>query len=169
MDKKIEDQQGFQAIRPEDIGSKKANLQFLILRQLDRTNFLMTMVYSGDASESKNVRITLAIENGMRSIESMISPFLPKSYYEEVEPIKEKLRKPVRVWFRFEDKKKAKGRLVNLVDASAMRYLHLLSEWYDVLTKNLNVVGLLPVQETEFITPKGRPDNDRKNARLDKK
>ena len=78
---------------PQDIQSEKANIQFLILRQLDRSNWLKSIFLAGKSSRGEINFMFLVLRGSTQAIELSMAPFLDKTTLDETKLIRAKLDK----------------------------------------------------------------------------
>jgi len=122
-------------MRPEDIRSDKANLQWLILKQMDRVNYLMSVAQASKQDYQGRINLINGIESGLRCLESMLFPSLPETYFKRMKRIKAEL--------------KLKYKRIYSGPKGVKEYLTFLSDWYDLLVSQLGATGLLPTEEID--------------------
>ena len=123
----------------EAIRSSGLTIQTLITRQLDRIDFLLTLGTAktqNGLSYMEELQIINAVQRGLRSIESYLSPFLveDKEYYEEAKQYKAILNQPLQQGQDVTTKAQAKFNAV--------------ADWTDLLVSRFNNVDLLPQKRT---------------------
>ena len=133
------DASNYGQIEPSDVTGSNQNYPGLILKQLERINYLLAMGTQNLASATGLAQIQTvpqlqkSIRRALRSIESMINPYLKEEYYTEVAKLKQKL--------------------TNINPKNEMledEAFELLGLWYDLLVKNLGCVDLLPQRSVEI-------------------
>ena len=125
--RKVEDR--YELVEPEDIRSDKATVPYLVIQQLNRINYLFTLVLSRPADGKKGSnQITSAVLFGLRTVESMMSSQLRQDYYDEVRDLKNNLPQQL---------------LNATVDDN-------LFKWYDLLVKNFGRIGLGVVEKVTY-------------------
>jgi len=141
----------FDSLSPESISSDKANINYLILEEFNRINYLLTIGLSSINENRTRAHIARGIYFGLRSIESMMAHVLDEKYYELAKPLKEKLTKPTHIRFEGEAPSKEETKKILLEVPSAWQYLydtapdHALNccaEWYDLLVRQLPAIQL---------------------------
>jgi len=153
---------GFTSISPDDIRSEATTINWLVLEQLNRLNFMFSfkLASAPDLQARKNVQ--KGIESTLRSLESMLSNHLNEEYDEAVNPIKQQLIKtrkvPVKVASlkHSDEERRLKVRFpfnlvpVLLIDLNPDLHLNLCSDWHDIVIQNLRNTGLLPSKRDSF-------------------
>lgn len=155
----------FEAIAPEAITSDKANINFLIMQQLDRINYLIAVGIAATNENRSKTNIVTGIMQGLSSIEAMMANVLGEEYEKSVEGIKENLLHPVGVKNSLycklsvsgdEQKKiKAEERLdlskhIFLCDHAPDYALNECIKWYKIIVKQLGKINLVPTKEKAF-------------------
>lgn len=80
-------------LEPEDIKGSKNITGYLIFRQIDRINFLITQgMARGDDIVLNELRILPTVKFGLYTIEKLLSPDLSKDYKKNVAGIKEEIK-----------------------------------------------------------------------------
>ncbi len=156
--------ENYGSMAPQDIQSDKANIQFLIVRQLDRTNWLKSISLAGKINRNQLTALLIGIRGSIQSIELLLAPYLEDKVLKEIKAIKEKLDKD----YTFKDpaddvirkirylqrvKYKPKGEILEKTYTLANdtnKYMDLLDEWNLILMKNLKVANLAPLKKTRF-------------------
>jgi hypothetical protein len=108
----------YEVISPEDIRADKMNLEYLILQQLNRINFLLTVGVSNTGERKPSGSVNSAVIYGLRSVESLLQNHLKddQEYSEQAGEIKSSLNYTMDC--------------VNDVDGP-------LAKWYDLLIRKL--------------------------------
>jgi hypothetical protein len=151
-----ESESEFGTQRPEDIRSNKANLAFLCLKQLDRANHILSLSQSRRKTWEGRANLCHGVYFSLMSIESMLSNYLPETYYKEATKLKARLNEKIVV--EIDGEKKKLGLLQKLecygstykFEAGVDVYLELCSQWYSLLVKNFGAANLLPAKDTSF-------------------
>jgi len=155
----------YESIKAEDIQSDRANLQFLILRQLDRTNYLLSINLAAKQDQKTKRNLVLGIESSIRSLECLMITYLAEDYFERKKVIMGKLNGK----YEFpcdECKKKTGGypKVQLLYDCycvggygtyhqffnGAESYAEYLCEWLALLIENLHKANLMPTKKQRF-------------------
>ena len=149
---------------PQDIQSDKANIQFLILRQLDRTNWLKSVSLAGKSSRGEIVALLEGLRGSIEATEVLMAPFLDAKTLKEMEKIRDKLDKN----YFFRDNVDGKVRSTRLLYQAKYiprgevisktytlrydtnRYKKLLNEWALILSKNLTKANVTPGKKIEY-------------------
>lgn len=148
---------------PEDITSEKANIQFLILRQMDRTNWLMSVSRSSKTSREATISLLRGIRSSIQALELMMTPFFSPKVLKQTAAIKKKLDQNYK--FRAQDGKIRFNRLLytskfissnritsvrHTVNYDTDIYMAILDEWYLVIMQNLASTNLAPVKKKRY-------------------
>ena len=125
----------YNSLPSEDIRSGGFTIQNLITRQLDRVDFLMTLgtaKIEGGVSYMEEMQIINAVQRGLRSVESYLSPYLKEDteYYEQVKQYKAVLSQRLQ-----------QGQ--DLTTKTQSRF-NALAEWTDLLVSRFGNVDILP-------------------------
>lgn len=149
---------------PQDIQSDKANIQFLILRQLDRTNWLKSVSLAGKSSRGEIVALLEGLRGSIEATELLMAPFLDEKTLKEMEVIADKLDKT----YRFKDLTDGVVRSVRLLHQTKYtpkgevlsktytlsydinKYKKLLNKWALILSKNLGKANVTPGKKIEY-------------------
>lgn len=132
------DANNYAQIEPSDVTAANQNYPGLILKQMERINYLLIMgtqrmATTGGIAQVLTVpELSGSIYRGLRSVESMLSPFLnDDNYYTEAKKVK----------------KKIEG-----LDASRTpdEMFEALGQWYDLLILRLSVVDILPQKSVDL-------------------
>lgn len=111
----------YELVEPEDIRSDKATVPYLVIQQLNRINYLFTLVISRPPSGKGGPnQITAGVLFGLRSVEAMMSSQLKPDYYEKARELKKDLPN-------------------DILNASVDDALF---QWYDLLVANFSRIGL---------------------------
>lgn len=149
---------------PQDIQSEKANIQFLILRQLDRSNWLKSISLAGKSSRGEITSLLRGLRGSTQAIELSMAPFLDKTTLDETKLIRAKLDKDysftdptdnVKRWIRllYEAKYVPKGQILEktyTLNYDTDKYMDLLDEWSLILMKNLGKANLAPAKKMKY-------------------
>lgn len=149
---------------PQDIQSDKANIQFLILRQLDRTSWLKSVSLAGKASRGEIVALLEGLRGSIEATEILMAPFLDAKTLKQMEAIQDKLDKN----YFFRDNADGKVRSTRLLHQAKYipkgeiipktytlsydtnRYKKLLNQWALILSKNLTKANVTPGKKIEY-------------------
>ena len=119
----------FQAMQPEAITAEKANIKHLLMQQLDRVNFLLTIGLSTTTESRVTGNITRGTLFGLRSIESMMCTDLEQEYYDKAVEIKAALPQSLT--------------MPRSIDNPITR-------WYDLLVKHMHKLDMIPAKKIPF-------------------
>ena len=120
----------FQAMQPEAITAEKANRKHLLMQQLDRVNFLLTIGLSTTTESRVTGNITRGTLYGLRSIESMMCNDLEKEhYYDAVIELKAALPQSLTMPKHIDNP---------------------ITKWYDLLVKNMHKLDMIPAKKIPF-------------------
>lgn len=161
------DPSDYASLRPQDIESEKGNLKYLLVKQLDRTNYLMSVSRAERMDRASLVPLLYGLEFSLRSIEAMMQPFLDENYRVKVKEIKLALRNRRRMKGKARDEDKEEIEInVALLDYHkhgssgnpTLLYIHrdtliyqdLLAEWYDLLVGQLARADLIPLKKKTY-------------------
>lgn len=131
----------FEMLSPADIHNEKATIEFLILRQVDRLNYLATIARANRQNKTDIKDLLYSIKTGQRRIHSMLWPYLSRD--EEYQADWEKIKA------RFETKK-GNAREVDFGFEGQEKFLDTLDDWNDILMLKLSKVGLFPRRKKQF-------------------
>lgn len=131
------DASNYGQIEPSDVTNANQHYPTLILRQLQQVNYLLAMgtqrlaTTTGIAQVLTIPELAKSVRRALRSVESMICPYLKEEYYKEVKIIKHRIENtdPTR---------------------NDDEYFELLAQWYDLLVRNLGAVDLLPQKSVDI-------------------
>ena len=110
------------------------NVKTLVLKQVDRLTFMLSIAQSNTIGTSERYRaLGFGIKSGLMSLESLIKPFLKNSpeYYKQTERIKKML-------FFLEQNYN--------VNSRDFRYWELENIWLGYLVEELSHLGYFPAQ-----------------------
>jgi len=159
-------ERGFLPLTADSISSEGANIRFLILQQIDRLNYLFSFKMASAVDNIQRQNVQIAVETTLRSLESLLNPILDESYFVPAKELKANLQRKrfetVRVGWsvnitRTETEKRKRIhkpyglRRVPLVFSDSSLHLVVCCEWFDLITKNLRNVGLLPSKKEDYI------------------
>lgn len=119
------------SVDPTQIKRENLTIPILIMKQLDRCSFLLTLGITQKDGPTflSEQRIAAGVLRGLRDIESYLFPFLTDAYKERATQIKQQIKyKPI-----------------------GPDYFELLADWKDVLVLNLGEINLLPEREIELV------------------
>jgi hypothetical protein len=123
-------------LSPSDIlNAKGMDLKFLILRQIDRTNFIFSI---GSLNATNRESIKYPAYLSLMTLDSMIASIASEAYQKKSEELKEKIRKA----FKDED--------ANLE----------LFTWYSLIIKELSTINLLPPETETYEFEEIKPEED---------
>jgi hypothetical protein len=125
----------YNSMPTDSIRSGGFTIQNLITRQLDRIDFLMTLgtaKMDGGVSYMEEMQIINAVQRGLRSVESYLSPYLKDDaeYYDKVKVFKAMLSQPLQ-----------QGQELS---AKTQSRFNLLAEWTDLLVSRFGNIDILP-------------------------
>jgi len=124
-------------IEPSDVTSANQHYPILIIKQLQQINYLLAMgtqrlaTTTGIAQVLTIPELAKSVKRALRSVESMISPYLKEEYKTAVAPIKTTLKD-------------------NDPSRNEEEYFEALAQWYDLLVKNLGCVDILPQKSVDI-------------------
>jgi len=134
----------FDVFSPDAIVSERGGVKYLLMRQLERTDWLMSFSMARCQTLYQRKCCLLGIYSALSSLENLLSPVLDSKYHKEAIPILEELDSDVSILT-------AKGRVRrSLLDCNTDRFHSLLNGWHALLIQNLQSVGLLPSRRREF-------------------
>lgn len=119
----------FQAMQPEAITAEKANIKHLLMQQLDRVNFLLTIGLSTTTESRVTGNITRGTLYGMRSIESMMCNELDTNYYTDAIELKAALPQSLTMPKHIDNP---------------------ITKWYDLLVKHMHKLDMIPAKRIPF-------------------
>jgi hypothetical protein len=130
------DASNYGQIEPSDVTNANQHYPTLIIRQLQQINYLLSMGTQRLASTTGIAQVLTipelakSVRRALRSIESMICPYLKEDYYKQATIIKQNIEEldPTR---------------------NDDQYFEQLAKWYDLLVKNLGAVDLLPQKSVD--------------------
>lgn len=156
--------QNYGSMIPQDIQSDKANIQFLILRQLDRTNWLKSVSLAGKSSRGEIVALLEGLRGSIEATELLMAPFLDDKTLKEIEVIENKLDKDY--YFRdvadgikrstrllYQTRYTPKGEIIPktyTISYDTNKYKKLLNKWALILSKNLGKANVTPGKKIEY-------------------
>lgn len=125
------DSEKYEVIAPEDIRAEKITITYLILRQIDRINTLLTLGIASTDEKKTNADVTAGTLFGMRSIEAMMlnDLFDDEKYFDAVKLLKQNLPR----------------RLDATTDPD-----NSLMKWYDLLVRKMTRVGIIPAKKVTY-------------------
>ncbi|KKL19537.1 hypothetical protein LCGC14_2464430, partial [marine sediment metagenome] len=144
------------SMAPEDIQAEKANIQFLILRQMDRTNWLKSISLAGKTTRNEITSLLRGLRGSIQAVELSMAPFLDTTTLEETKAIRDKLDKdhtfkdPTdkierKTRLLYQAKYTTKGSVIQktyTISYDTDEYMNLLDEWSLILMKNLGKANL---------------------------
>jgi len=134
----------FDVFSPDAIVSERGGVKYLLMRQMERVDFLMSFSMARCQTTYERKCCLLGIHSALFSLENLLSPVLDEKYHEAAKPILEELDSDISVLT-------AKGRVKrSLLDCNIDRFHSLLNQWHSLLIQNLQSVGLLPSKRKEF-------------------
>lgn len=141
-------------LAPEDISGDHSSISFLVSRQLDRINFLLSI---GASSNDKEASVARGLVFGLGGLEGLLAPYLPQSYFEKAEKLKTPLFERAGVRLSPQEKQ-LKGDAYTAISEDLSRH-YFLSEhapsycifqclkWYNLLCLEGSKTSLYPVRE----------------------
>jgi hypothetical protein len=131
------DASNYGQIEPSDVTNANQHYPTLILRQLQQINYLLSMgtqrlaTTTGIAQVLTIPELAKSVRRALRSVESMICPYLKEEYYTQATKIKSNISglDPTR---------------------NDDEYFEQLAQWYDLLVRNLGAVDLLPQKSVDI-------------------
>jgi len=131
------DASNYGQIEPSDVTNANQHYPTLILRQLQQINYLLSMgtqrlaTTTGIAQVLTIPELAKSVRRALRSVESMICPYLKEEYYKQAAIIKTNIEglDPTR---------------------NDDEYFEQLAQWYDLLVRNLGAVDLLPQKSVDI-------------------
>ena len=146
----------------QDIQNEKVNIQFLILRQIDRTNWLKSISFAGKSSRNEQIALLQGLRGSIQSVELLMAPFLSKDTLVRTKAVKSRLDEEYS--FRAVDGVVRSNRLLQTMKFELSRggekkksrinndliiYMDLLDEWNMILMENLGKANLTPSIKTK--------------------
>jgi len=114
------------------------NVKTLVLKQVDRITYMLSINRAGTLGMSENYRaLGFGIKSGLMSLEALISPYLKKGsdYFSETKEIQDALNYLEKNY---------------LIDSMDFRYWKLLNMWLACLVNELSKLGYFPQEPYDY-------------------
>lgn len=134
-----------EVLEPEDIRTEKMTVNYLILRQMERVNQLLTFGVAGTGEHKDIGNVNTGVKLGLRSIESMMKNNLPDDYFVEAAKLKTL----------------SAGVQLNAVSAID----NPISKWYDLIVEQLPRIQLVPAKKKIYTFATGVDGDDTPTTR----
>ena len=133
--------QDYQTMAPQDISNEKATIEFLVLRQIDRTNYLASISRSTKTGPNEISNLLYSIRDSQSRLEAMLWPYLfdDPEYKAEIAKIEAIL-----------EEKKGSGRKIDYGLEGQEIFVKALNEWYKMLMLKLRETGLFPRKKKTY-------------------
>lgn len=122
--------EGFTVLEPEEITAEKITVNYLILQQLNRINFNLSVGLTNTYDKRPVRQVIVGVVYGLRSIESMMANVLSEEYYEKALELKRNLDT-------------VNFRRISTVDNAV-------TKWFDLLVGEFHKINLIPLPEKDF-------------------
>jgi len=128
--------ENFKSMNADSIRSENLTLQVIVLKHLDRINYLFS---AGRASVGGNENFGyldayIGLFGGLAALESSVSFKLEKDYWQKS--------------FRYKQRARQLDLSGNIGEGT--EFILLMSSWYSLLVKQLNILNLLPTEREVF-------------------
>ncbi len=153
----MSEETGFLAsMNVEDIRNERTNLQYLVLQELDRYNFLVSVSQARRKTFDGRVAVARGAYSAIRTIESMLNSFLTEDYKTKSAKLKTKMHQKyvleingAKIRLRLLEQVQVNGQTFFFNDG-VDQYLDLLSELQDLLISQFGAANLMPVKSKNF-------------------
>jgi len=131
----------FETMSPQDISSEKATIEFLVLRQIDRTNYLASISRSTKINPTDVKNLLYSIRDSQARLEAMLWPYLEKDteYHVKIEEINERL-----------GEKQGQSRKIDYGLDGQENFIIALNDWNKLLMLKLRETGLFPRKKKTY-------------------
>lgn len=131
----------YQTMAPQDISNEKATIEFLVLRQIDRTNYLASISRSTKTGQNEVINLLYSIRDSQSRLEAMLWPYL----YQDDE-YKEAMQK---IEYTLEERK-GQARKIDFGLEGQEIFVKALNEWNKLLMLKLRETGLFPRKKKTY-------------------